>query len=247
MISVSCWARSVRSRAGPRPVRTARAAVGRLAVLAAAAASLGIAAAGSPGIAVAAQQQQSLAPPPIYLQPGVAEPAPGGQQQIYAIGDSLIHWIQYILPGYFPGWGVGTWGTNGRSLAEGMDILRRTDIPSDGSMILAMGLGTNDPPTQVEQFTAAVRETLRRVGPDGCVVWATIYRPPQDGPGYAGENDALRAMARTDPRIRVVDWSRSLHRHPVPMDDSRVHPLTLEGWQRRAQMFSDAARSCGAH
>jgi hypothetical protein len=217
-----------------------RAAARWLAVFAAAATSLGIAAA-----APAAAQQPPLAPPPIYLQPGVAQPTPGGQHQIYAIGDSLVHRIQYILPLYFPGWGVGTWGTNGRSLAEGMDILRRTDIPSDGSIILAMSLGTNDPPTQVAQLTAAVRESLRRVGPDGCVVWATIYRPPQNGIGYGGENDALRAMARRDPRIRLADWSRSLHRNPLPLDQSGVHPATLDGWQRRAQMVSDAARSCG--
>jgi hypothetical protein len=239
MISVRCVRSSLRRQPAATAAGTARAAARRVLVLAAAATSLGIVA------APPATAQQPLAPPPIYLQPGVAEPATGGQQQIYAIGDSLIHWIQYILPRYFPGWGVGTWGTNGRRLAEGMDILRRTDIPSDGSIILAMGLGTNEPPTSIGPLTAAVRESLRRVGPDGCVVWATIYRPPQDGIGYGAENDALRAMARGDPRIRLVDWSRSLHRNPLPMDDSGVHPLTLEGWQRRAQMFSDAARSCG--
>jgi hypothetical protein len=236
---VCCLCPPVQRRPAATAARTARAAARRFLALVAAAASLGIA--GAPPAAA----QQPLAPPPIYLQPGVAEPAPGGQQQIYAIGDSLIHRIQYILPRYFPGWGVGTWGTNGRRLAEGMDIVRRTAIPSDGSIILAMGLGTNDPPTFVAPLTAAVRESLRRVGPDGCVVWATIYRPPQAGVGYGDENDALRAMARGDPRIRIVDWSRSLHRNPLPMDHSGVHPLTLEGWQRRAQMFSDAARSCG--
>ena len=229
-----CFARSIRRR-------TAASAATAAATLAAAtAAALGIVA------ALAAAQAPPLAPPPIYLQPGVAEPAPGGQQQIYAIGDSLVHGMQYILPRYFPGWGVGTWGYNGRSLAEGMDILRRTDIPSDGSIILAMGLGTNDPPTHIAQLAAAVQQSLRRVGPDGCVVWATIYRPPRHGTGYSDENDALRAMARREPRIRLVDWSRSLRRHPLPLDDSGVHPLTLEGWQRRAQMFSYAARSCGA-
>jgi hypothetical protein len=231
-------ARSVRGRTA----RTATAVASWIAKYVAAVVTfLGL----TPAVPAAAQAAAPLAPPPIYRQPGVARSTPGGQQQIYAIGDSLIHAIQYILPRYFPGWGVGTWGANGRSLAEGMDILARTDIPDDGSIILAMGLGTNDPPTHTAQLIAAVRESLRRVGPDGCVVWATIYRPPQDGIGYASENGALRALARDDPRIRVVDWSRSLHRHPLPMDHSGVHPVTLEGWQRRAQMFSDAARSCG--
>jgi hypothetical protein len=187
----------------------------------------------------------ALAPPPVYLQPGVAQPAPGGEQQLYVIGDSLTAGMQNILPRYFPGWGVGTWGRNGRPLAEGMDILRRTAIPDDGSIILGMALGTNDPPWSERAIAAAVRESLRRVGPDGCVIWATIYRPPWGHQGYSAENRMLRRMTAREPRMRLVDWSRSLHRHPLPMDRSGVHPRRLSGWIRRAAMFADAARSCG--
>jgi hypothetical protein len=204
------------------------------------AASLGLAA------AAPAAAQVPRSPPPIYPQPGVAELAPGGQQQIYVIGDSLTHGMQYILPSHFPGWGVGTWGYNGRSLAEGMDILARTLIPDDGSIILGMSLGTAEYPRQVGALEAAVRESLRRVGPNGCVIWATIYRPPRNGVGYGSENEALRAMERREPRMQLVDWSKSLHAHPLPMDATGVHPTTIKGWQRRAQMFEDAARSCGA-
>src|SRR4051812_9213000 len=95
-------------------------------------------------------------PPPIYLQPGVAQPAPGGQTQLYVIGDSLTAGMQNMLPGLLPGWGVGTWGRGGRPLDEGMDILARTLIPSDGSIILGMALGTNEPPWDGAALHAAV-------------------------------------------------------------------------------------------
>jgi hypothetical protein len=185
-------------------------------------------------------------PPPIYLQPGTAQPAPGGQTQLYVIGDSLTAGMQNILPGDMPGWGVGTWGRGGRPLDEGMDILSRTIIPADGSIILGMSLGTNDPPWDGAALRADVDETLRRVGRQGCVVWATIVRPPVDGVGYHAENAMLRGLARRDPRVLLVDWARSLERAPLPMDRTGVHPTTMRGWIRRARLFADAARRCGA-
>lgn len=183
-------------------------------------------------------------PPPIYLQPGALQTSQSGDQQVYAIGDSLTAGIGDILPGYFPGWGVGVWGRNGRPLAEGMNVLARTIIPPDGSIILAMGLGTNDPPWDGAALAAAVRESLRRVGPDGCVVWATIFRPAQSGVTYHAENAMLRRMADREPRLRIADWSASLHRHPVALDRTGVHPKTLAGWIRRAQIVASAVRSC---
>jgi hypothetical protein len=184
-------------------------------------------------------------PPPIYLQPGTAQPAPGGQTQLYVIGDSLTAGMQNILPHELPGWGVGTWGRGGRPLAEGMDILERTMIPSDGSIVLGMGLGTNDPPWNGAAMRAAIDESLRRVGPHGCVIWATIVRPPVGGVSYHVENAMLRRLARRNRRILLVDWARSLSRSPLPMDRTGVHPRSGRGWERRARMFADAARRCG--
>jgi hypothetical protein len=160
------------ARLSPRPVSHGRPRVAprRRPAVALAAVVLALAVA-APAIA-----QAPRSPPPIYLQPGVAEPSPGGQQQIYVIGDSMTQGMGYILPSHFPGWGVGTWGYNGRTLAEGMDILARTLIPDDGSIILGMSLGTADRPRQVGALESAVRESLRRVGRNGCVIWATIYR-----------------------------------------------------------------------
>ena len=185
-------------------------------------------------------------PPPIYLQPGAAQPAPGGQTQLYVIGDSLTAGMQNILPADMPGWGVGTWGRGGRPLAEGLDILSHTLIPDDGTIILGMALGTNDPPWDGAALRAAVDDSLRRVGPRGCVIWATIVRPPIDGVGYDAENAMLRRLARRDPRILLVDWARSLRRAPLAMDRTGVHPRTMRGWVRRARLFAHAARHCGA-
>jgi hypothetical protein len=186
-------------------------------------------------------------PPPVYLQPGTAQPAPGGQTQLYVIGDSLTAGIQNVLPPMLPGWGVGTWGRGGRPLAEGMDILARTIIPADGSIILGMSLGTNAPPWDWAALRAAVAESLRRVGPLGCVIWATIVRPARQwGTSYDSENAMLRRLARRDHRILLVDWERRLREHPISMDGTGVHPRTLRGWTLRARMFAAAARGCGA-
>jgi len=186
-------------------------------------------------------------PPPVYLQPGIAQPAPGGQTQLYVIGDSLTAGMQYMLPPQLPGWGVGTWGRGGRPLAEGMDILARTMIPPDGSIILGLALGTNDPPWDGAALRAAIDESLRRVGPRGCVISATIVRPARAyDMSYDAENAMLRRLALRNHRLLLVDWARSLREHPIPLDKTGVHPKTPGGWARRARMFASAARRCGA-
>jgi hypothetical protein len=198
-------------------------------------------------------------------QPGTAIPSKSGFRSIYFLGDSLTAGIFRVAPAYFPGWKVGINGVGGRPLNDGMGILAATALPE--RTILAMGLFTNDLPTRTWALKQAVRESLRRVGPSGCVIWATIHRPAVGGPswqgalpgdvaarkpypasaagiGYAKANAALRALAAQNPNMRLVDWAKSLHTSPMAMEDNDVHPASLSGWQRRAQMYATAARSC---
>jgi hypothetical protein len=158
-------------------------------------------------------------------QPGTAIPSKSGFRSIYFLGDSLTAGIFRVAPAYFPGWKVGINGVGGRPLNDGMGILAATALPE--RTILAMGLFTNDLPTRTWALKQAVRESLRRVGPSGCVIWATIHRPAVGGPswqgalpgdvaarkpypasaagiGYAKANAALRALAAQNPNMRLV-------------------------------------------
>jgi hypothetical protein len=190
--------------------------------------------------------------------PGDAKPSRSGRTQYLMIGDSLTAGIMDRMPSYLPGWKVGMNGLGGRPLEIGMDFLASYSLPRDGRIVLAMGLFTNNAPGDFPELRSAVRESLRRVGDRGCVIWATVYRPAVGGPswepawtpqeqmgqGYAAVNAWLRGMARENANMRLVDWSKSLHRSPIAMDVTGVHPATAAGWGRRAAMFADAARSC---
>jgi hypothetical protein len=197
--------------------------------------------------------------------PGTAVPSKTGYTSILFLGDSLTAGMVNVAPRYFPGWKVGVNGLGGRPLNDGMGILASYKLPAH--TILAMGLFTNDVPTRVWALKQAVRESLRRVGPNGCVIWATVKRPAVGGPswqgalpgdavarkpypqsavgiGYAKANAALRHLADENPNMRLVDWSGSIRRHPMAMDSTLVHPGNISGWQRRAQLYANAARSC---
>jgi hypothetical protein len=189
---------------------------------------------------------------------GHPEPSRSGQTRFLMVGDSLTAGITDRMPRYLPGWQVGMNGLGGRPLAEGMGLLDGYRLPRDGRIVLALGLFTNNAPGDFPKLRSAVRESLARVGDRGCVIWNTIYRPAVGGPswepawtpqeqigtGYAEVNAWLRQMRDEHPNMRLVDWSRSLHRNPIAMDVTGVHPATDAGWNRRAQMVADAARSC---
>lgn len=187
---------------------------------------------------------------------GHSHASTGGRRQVLIIGDSLTSGVTGLMPRVLPGWKIGINGMGGRPLKVGMNLLDGWEVDED--TVLIMGLFTNNPPGDFPNLRSAVRESLRRVGDNGCVVWNTVYRPAVGGPswqpawtpteqigmGYAKVNAWLRSMAESEPRMRLVDWSRSLHRSPMRMDPTGVHPAAAAGWQRRAQMFADAARSC---
>jgi hypothetical protein len=181
------------------------------------------------------------APTETQTQPG---PSSGrGRGTLAMIGDSLAVGVRSLLPGLLPGWQVSVNGRVSRPLAEGMGILSNTSIPSDGSTVLAVSLFTNDDPTHTSQLQAAVRQTLDRVGPNGCAVWATIARPPVNGVTYDAANSLLRRLARADSRLRIVPWAEETAARPTLLGPDGVHP-TPAGYQRRASLYAQAAQSC---
>jgi hypothetical protein len=194
-------------------------------------------------------QPEQLPPAPVPA-PGQTAPAPAaappprGRAGLLLIGDSLAVAVAPILPGLMPNWHVAVDGLGGRPLVAGMDVLNKTTVPKDGSVVLAFSLYTNDDPRNIPALRAAVRTSLQRVGPSGCVVWATIARAPIAGHGYEAANAALRRMARANPRrMELVDWAAQVRVEPTILGPDAIHPNPT-GAAIRAQMYADAARRC---
>jgi lysophospholipase L1-like esterase len=232
----------------PRHRRTTAArVVARLAACLIAAASIGACGRrgpGSPATQPAPTQPQATPSQAPTTPPPPAATPPPGRTSLVVIGDSLSVGTAPILPTLLPGWQVQTDGLGGRPLAEGMRILAGAALPTDGSTVLAFSLFTNDDPSQTQQLEAAVRASLDRAGPRGCVIWATVVRPPINGVPYDGANAVLRALTGSEKRLRLVDWAQLIATQPALIGPDGIHP-TPQGYQVRAQMYADAARSCG--
>ena len=168
---------------------------------------------------------------------------PASPRALVLIGDSLAEGIEPYLPGLLPGWSVRIDAKTSRPLATGMQILAATNV--SGPAVLAFSLFTNDSPGNVSALESAVRTSLQRAGPNGCAVWATIRRPPYNGVSYAAANRRLKQLAASNPRLRVVPWAETSRANPSWIAGDGVH-ATSTGYRARAQMYADAARSCGA-
>ncbi len=170
-------------------------------------------------------------------------PAP----QLAVVGDSLAVGTDAPLRAALPGWKVTTDGRVSRPLAEGMAMLAATPLPAT-PLALAFSLFTNDEPTGTARLEAAVRASLKRLGPQDCAIWATIARPKVGGVSYNAANERLRALG-ADPelagRLLIVDWAAAARRHPRWTSADRVHP-TADGYVARAQLYAAAALACQA-
>jgi hypothetical protein len=186
------------------------------------------------------------APTPAPSPPATPPPAPraGSERRaLVLVGDSLAVGVRSLLPTLLTGWRVKVDARTGRPLAEGMDIVAGTPLPSDGSTVLAISLFTNDDPTHARELEAAVRASLAQVGPNGCVLWATIVRPPLNGVSYEAANSLLRRLADRDERLRIVPWAEEVAARPSLLAADGVH-ATPQGYQARAQLYARAAQSC---
>ena len=157
------------------------------------------------------------------------------------VGDSLAVGTQPTLGGLLGGWTVTTDARTGRPLAEGMARIRAL---ASRPPVLAVSLFTNDGPQNTSALRAAVEETLRLQGGQGCVVWATIVRPAVGGASYDRANAVLAELARTNPsRMRLVPWAQQVADHPEWLAPDGVH-ATAAGYAARAGLYADAARAC---
>ncbi|MEY2534406.1 MAG: hypothetical protein QOF29_2316 [bacterium] len=186
------------------------------------------------------------APAPAPSPPATSPPARGTgseRRALVLVGDSLAVGVRSLLAPLLPGWQVRVDGRTGRPLAEGMGIVAGTPLPSDGSTVLAISLFTNDDPTETRELEAAVRASLARAGSNGCVLWATIVRPPLNGVGYQAANSLLRRLAEDDERLRIVPWAEEVAARPSLLGGDGIH-ATPQGYQARAQLYARSAQSC---
>jgi hypothetical protein len=141
-----------------------------------------------------------------------------------------------------PGWSVTTDALKNRPTATGVAIIdRHTPLPA----ALVVELGTNDSPDASGTFASQVRHVLSLAGPERCVVWVNIHRPPYNGVSYAGFNRALDQAAASSDNLAVVDWNGMVEsgRATVAADD--VH-ATPDGYRARAAAIAQALSGCSS-
>jgi hypothetical protein len=157
-------------------------------------------------------------------------------------GDSLAVGTKPYIPRELKGWKVRHSTAVSRHAYEGADVMRSygAALPR----VIHVSLGTNDDPTQVEGFRAAVGEIMEVAGPERCVVWTNIVRPAVDGTRYAGYNRVLVREARARDNLRIVNWARMVRRNPDWLADDGVH-VSADGYRARARAVARHVRRCG--
>jgi hypothetical protein len=193
------------------------------------------------------EQPQSTATSPTTSSTPTPTPTPSpGPRTLVLVGDSLAVGVRTLLPAALPGWSVQVLGRVGRPLAEGVGVIDGLNLQAQSAAarpVLAVSLFTNDDPTHTAALQAAVRRTLQAVGPDGCVIWATVARPPVNGVTYQSANALLTRLAAEDPRLIVVPWAERVAATNGLLGADGVHP-TSAGYELRAQLYAQAAQAC---
>jgi lysophospholipase L1-like esterase len=154
------------------------------------------------------------------------------------VGDSLNVGVEPYLEDALPGWRVDAHDEVGRATREGIAELRarRTRL----APVVVVSLGTNDAEGTEDEFRALVGGAIRVVGPNRCLVWATIVR---DGEERTGWNDVLRDAAAEHPNVQLAEWASLVSDDPTLLAGDRVHG-TPDGYARRAEETARAIRAC---
>jgi lysophospholipase L1-like esterase len=156
-------------------------------------------------------------------------------------GDSLAVGTRPYIPRELARWEVRQSTAISRQAGDGAAIMRAygRSLPR----VIHVSLGTNGDPAQVSAFRAAIRAVMDAAGPNRCVVWTNIVRPPYGGVSYRGYNRALAAESRLRENLRVVNWSRMARQNPGWFGSDGVHP-SAEGYRARAEAVARSVRRC---
>ena len=134
------------------------------------------------------------------------------------LGDSLNVGVERYLGDALPGWRIVADDRSDGRRPRGSRRSRPDRPPLSSHVVVS--LGTNDPPTGVSAFRADVARLLALVGPNRCVVWATIWR---DGAPNDAFNAVLRDAASANRRLRLVEWADMVEEHPDWLADDGLH------------------------
>ena len=154
------------------------------------------------------------------------------------VGDSLNVGIEPYLSHELPGWHIDAHDRVGRATPEGIDELRR--LGGRLAPVVVVSLGTNDPDGAEPEFRKLLDQALAVVGPDRCLVWATIVR---DGTTRTGFDRALQDARSANANVRLVEWARMIEQDRSLLAEDAVHG-TQEGYARRAADTARAIRTC---
>ena len=166
--------------------------------------------------------------------PGVAHADPA---QVLIVGDSLAVGMRPFLGEMITDREVTFDARAGWTTPQGMEALR-LDLEQFAPQTFVISLGTNDG-SDPDVFADRIRRTLRQLPPYACVVWPSIIRPKRTG-DYEGLNRVLRAEARRDHRLTVLNWDRMVMKGTVALRDG-VHP-DEDGYRFRAWATAAAVR-----
>jgi lysophospholipase L1-like esterase len=176
-----------------------------------------------------------------------AAPAAPGEshtaaKRLYIDGDSIAYGTDLYLSRYLRGWVVSSAVDVSRHAYQGAAAIEA--LESEGALpyVVVVNLGTNDDPRAVRQFGSYVRRVVKAAGPERCVIWATIIRPPYGGVSYDGLNNALFAAAKRWQNFHVYDWRQLARAHPAWFGSDGVHP-SLPGYRVRARSLASFIRA----
>jgi len=167
-----------------------------------------------------------------------------GAVSLYVDGDSIAYGTDLFLPRFLRGWTIRSAVDVSRHTYEGVASIEALEREGALPYVVVVNLGTNDDPRAVTQFGSYVRRVERAAGPERCVIWATIIRPPYAGVSYDRLNGVLMRSAARSQSFHVFDWRGLAHGHPAWFGSDGVHP-SIQGYRiRAASLASFIRRTC---
>jgi lysophospholipase L1-like esterase len=163
-------------------------------------------------------------------------------KRIYVDGDSIAYGTDLFLSGYLHGWAISTSVDVSRHTFQGAATIEALQDGGTLPYVVVVNLGTNDDPRAVRQFGSYVRRVVRAAGPERCVIWATIVRPPYAGVSYDGLNRVLAAAATRWQSFHVFDWRPLARAHSAWFGSDGVHP-SIPGYRVRAKSLAAFIRT----
>ena len=168
----------------------------------------------------------------------------GAVRSLYVDGDSIAYGTDLFLPGYLRGWTIRSAVDVSRHTYQGVASIEA--LEHDGALPYAVvvNLGTNDDPRAVTLFRSYVERVVQAAGPERCVIWSTIVRPPYAGVSYSAFNGVLTRAAARSKSFHVFDWRGLARAHPAWFGSDGVHP-SIQGYRvRAAQLATFIRRTC---